>query len=133
VPASRAQFRRWILSALESDAELTLRFVGRAEAMALNRDFRGKTYAPDVLTFAYSGEALGKPVVGPSKRPQSGLVGLAPLRADIVLCMPVVLAQARQARQPGTHRLAHLVIHGVLHAQGYEHETPDQAQIMQAR
>lgn len=133
VPVSRTQIRRWILSALECDAELTLRFVGQAEAVALNRSFRGKAYAPDVLTFAYTNTTSGKNCVERRGRSAATPVGQSRLRADIVLCMSVVRAQARQARMTSAHRLAHLVIHGVLHAQGYDHETPDQAQTMQAR
>lgn len=125
LPASRAQLRRWILSALAESADLTLRFVNRAEACALNADFRRRDYAPDVLTFVY-GNALTRP------RPASQ-AGLKPrLQADIVLCVPVLRQQARQANWPLAWRLAHLVIHGVLHAQGYDHEQDDEARRMQA-
>lgn len=124
-PASRAQLRRWVLSALAENADLTLRFVNRAEACALNADFRGRDYAPDVLTFVY-----GNALAGPRLASQSG--GKPRLRADIVLCVPVLRQQARQAGWPLAWRLAHLVIHGVLHAQGHDHEQDDEARRMQA-
>lgn len=117
VPASRAQCRRWILSVLSQDADLTLRFVARHEARSLNAGYRSRDYAPDVLTFAYGGQT------GRSSHR---------LRADIVLCVPVLREQARAARMPFAWRLAHLVIHGVLHAQGHDHEREDQARIMQS-
>lgn len=117
LPASRAQCRRWILSALSQDADLTLRFVARNEARSLNAGYRSRDYAPDVLTFAY-GSAADRS----SDR----------LRADIVLCVPVLREQARVARIPFAWRLAHLVIHGVLHAQGHDHEREDQARVMQS-
>jgi len=117
LPASRAQCRRWILSALSQDADLTLRFVARNEARSLNAGYRSRDYAPDVLTFAYGrtpNRSLGR------------------LRADIVLCVPVLREQARVAGIPFAWRLAHLVIHGVLHAQGHDHERDDEARVMQS-
>lgn len=113
-PVPRARLRRWILAALSArahQARLTLRFVGNAESRTLNRDFRGKDRPTNVLTFPYCDE---------------------PLEADIVLCMPVVRAEARTQRKPLDHHLAHLVIHGVLHAQGFAHEEDDEAAVMEA-
>ena len=104
---------RWILAALERDAELTVRFVGAAEARKLNREYRGKDYATNVLTFDYS----HAPVV----------------RADIVLCVPVVKREAREQRKPFRQHLAHLTVHGVLHAQGHEHDRAVDARKMEAR
>ena len=112
-PVPRARLRRWILAALSAHAgaaRLTLRFVGSRESRALNHAYRGKDYATNVLTFPY---------------------GENPLEADIVLCMPVVRAEARAQRKPLDHHLAHLVIHGVLHAQGFEHEEDEQAAAME--
>ena len=125
LPASRPQLRRWILSALERDADLTLRFVNRAEACALNADFRKRDYAPDVLTFVYSD-------VSPAHRHTLQTAMQPRLQADIVLCVPVLREQARQAGWPLAWRLAQLVIHGVLHAQGHDHEQDDEARRMQA-
>jgi probable rRNA maturation factor len=105
--------RRWIGAALDRDAELTLRFVGAAEGRRLNRDFRGRDYATDVLTFAYA----AAPVV----------------RADIVLCPPVLRRAAVQLGRPLRTHTAHLVIHATLHALGHDHETPAHARRMEAR
>ena len=110
---ARTTLRRWIVAALERDAELTLRFVGAAEARKLNRDYRGRDYATNVLTFDYA----HAPVV----------------RADIVLCVPVVRREAREQRKAFRDHLAHLAVHGVLHAQGHEHDRAVDARKMEAR
>jgi probable rRNA maturation factor len=120
--ASRGQLRRWILAALQCDATITLRFVARSEARALNAGYRGRDYAPDVLTFVYDAAQSSASNRAIAKR----------LQADIVLCVPVLREQARTARMPLEWRLAHLVIHGVLHAQGHDHEDDRDAQRMQA-
>ena len=113
-PVSRAQIRRWMGAVLTVSAQFTLRLVNRAEAVALNSQFRARDYAPDVLTFAYG--------VGEDGR----------LAADIVICLPVARAQARAASIAFEARFAHLLMHGVLHAQGYEHEDPKEAAEMEA-
>ncbi len=95
-----------------SGARVTLRIVNRAEAQRLNRDFRAKDYATNVLTFAY---------------------GTAPLEADIVLCAQVVAREAREQRKNHAAHYAHLSVHGVLHALGFDHENPRDAQRMEAR
>lgn len=110
---ARATLARWVGSALERGGEITLRFVGAAEARRLNRDYRGRDYATNVLTFDYA----QAPVV----------------RADIVLCVPVVRREAREQRKPFRAHLAHLVVHGVLHAQGHEHDRAADARAMEAR
>jgi len=109
---------------------LTLRLVARAEAIALNQAYRGRDYAPNVLTFAYGipGKPLGERA--PDARPAPDDNGA--LQADIVICLPVVRAQARTQRKPFEHHLAHMVVHGVLHAQGYDHLEPAQAAAMEA-
>ena len=104
---------RWVLAALERDAELTVRFVGAAEARKLNREYRGKDYATNVLTFDYA----RAPVV----------------RADIVLCVPVIKREAREQRKSFRQHLAHLTVHGVLHAQGHAHDRAGDARKMEAR
>src|SRR5512137_916693 len=104
---------RWIMAALERDAELTVRFVGAAEARRLNREFRGRDYATNVLTFDYA----HAPIV----------------RADIVLCVPVIKREAREQRKTFRHHLAHLVVHGVLHAQGHTHDRAADAREMESR
>jgi probable rRNA maturation factor len=112
VPA-RSQLRRWVRLALERDALLTLRLVGAVEGRRLNRDYRGKDYATNVLTFVYE------------RAPR--------LSGDIVLCAPVVAAEARTQGKPLTAHYAHLVVHGVLHLQGYDHEKAREARVMEAR
>ena len=112
---SRTQIRRWILAALERDAVITLRIVGPKEGLELNRAYRKKDYATNVLTFVYGESADGK------------------LSGDIVLCAPVVAKEARAQRKELKHHYAHLVIHGALHLQGYDHETPADAEAMERR
>jgi probable rRNA maturation factor len=114
-PPSRSRLRIWAAAALERSAAVTLRFVDEAEGHRLNRDFRGKDYATNVLTFTYDdGEA-------------------ARLSGDIVLCTPVVSAEARDQGKPLDAHFAHLVVHGMLHLQGYDHERDDEASVMEAR
>jgi probable rRNA maturation factor len=115
-PADRPQLRRWALAALAHDAALTLRLVGKAEGRRLNAGFRGKDYATNVLTFAYDAPAGG-----------------GPIEADIVICLPVVASEARSQRKTLRDHLAHLVVHGVLHAQGMDHEDEGDAREMEAR
>jgi probable rRNA maturation factor len=110
---ARATLARWIATALESDGEITLRFVGAVEGRRLNRDYRGKDYATNVLTFDYA----HAPTV----------------HADIVLCVPVLRREARAQHKPLRDHLAHLVVHGLLHAQGHDHERADRARRMEAR
>jgi probable rRNA maturation factor len=97
---------KWIRHALQSDAEITVRIVDGAEGQALNRDYRHKDYATNVLTFDYA------------RPPTSPIV-----MADLVLCAPVVAREARQQKKTLQAHYAHLLVHGTLHAQGYDHET----------
>ena len=112
---SRSQLRRWILVALERDVIVTLRIVDAKEGRELNRAYRKKDYSTNVLTFVYGESADGK------------------LSGDIVLCAPVVAKEARAQRKDLKHHYAHLVIHGALHLQGYDHETPTDADVMAQR
>jgi probable rRNA maturation factor len=109
----RAQVRRWVKAAQEAAARLTVRFVAAREGRSLNRDFRGKDYATNVLTFIYE------------TRPASG---------DLVICLPVVVREAKEQRKPLKAHLAHMIVHGMLHLQGYDHETGRRdAERMEAR
>lgn len=108
----RATLRRWVGAALKRKARVTLRFVGRAEGRRLNRDYRGRDYATNVLTFAY---------------PE-----LTPLQGDIVLCVPVLREEAARGGKPLYQHFAHLVVHGTLHMQGHDHENEADAQRMEA-
>lgn len=108
--------RRWVRASLLGDADLTIRVVGRTEARSLNRTFRGRNYATNVLTFEYgSFSGLG-----------------APVHADIIICLPVLVREARQQRKRLRDHLAHMVVHGCLHAQGLDHEQEDEASRMEA-
>jgi len=127
-PPSRSRLRIWAAAALEQSATVTLRFVDEAEGHRLNRDFRGKDYATNVLTFNYGvvptftyGDAVA--LRGEAAR----------LSGDIVLCTPVVSAEAREHGKPLEAHFAHLVVHGVLHLQGYDHERNDEARTMETR
>lgn len=114
---TRAQFRRWVKAALSRDAEITLRIVNEEEGRTLNRDYRGKDYATNVLTFVYEDEFPG---------------AVLPLAGDIVLCAPVVVREAVQQDKPIEAHYAHLTVHGVLHLQGYDHESDEEARQMEA-
>lgn len=108
---ARASVEKWIRCALTRPAELTVRFAGARESRALNRVYRGRDYATNVLTFVYETE---------------------PLAGDIVLCAPVVAREARsQGKAPRAH-YAHLLVHGVLHLQGHDHERGRDAQHMES-
>ncbi|MEJ5991534.1 rRNA maturation RNase YbeY [Ramlibacter sp. PS3R-8] len=100
-----ARVRRWVAMALVRPAEIAVRIVGSEEGQSLNRQYRDKDYATNVLTFDYARE----PVVS----------------ADLVLCAPVVEREAREQGKTLEAHYAHLLVHGTLHAQGYDHETTD--------
>lgn len=119
-PPSRSRLRTWAAAALERSAAVTLRFVDEAEGHRLNRDFRGKDYATNVLTFTYDDADVSG---GEAAR----------LSGDIVLCTPVVSAEAQDQGKPLEAHFAHLVIHGMLHLQGYDHERDDEARAMETR
>jgi probable rRNA maturation factor len=109
---STAQFRKWARNALRVNSEITLRIVDEDEGRALNNDYRGKDYATNVLTFPL----LEEPII----------------MADIVICAPVVAKEAKEQNKTLEAHFAHLVIHGVLHAHGYDHEVPEQAELMES-
>ena len=119
VPA-RSTLRRWAVAALERDARVTLRFVGEAEGRRLNQRFRGKGRATNVLTFVYDGDVHDAPRD-------------APLAGDIVICVPVVRREAEAAGRPLRAHFAHLVVHGILHLQGYDHQRDRDAATMERR
>ncbi|MBI2727501.1 MAG: rRNA maturation RNase YbeY [Polaromonas sp.] len=110
----RHSVARWIRHALNSDAEITVRIVDAEEGQALNRDYRQRDYATNVLTFDYTRE----PVV----------------TADLVLCAPVIAKEAKDNKKTLAAHYAHLLVHGTLHAQGWDHETGEaDAEAMEAR
>ena len=108
---TRPQFRRWVKAALMQPAEIVLRLVNKAEGRELNKQFRGKDYATNVLTFVYD--------------------DTQPLTGDIVLCAPVVGAEAQQQNKDLLAHYAHLTVHGVLHLQGYDHTEDAEAAEME--
>lgn len=116
---TRPMIRRWVQAALFAPAVLTIRFVDRVEGRALNRDYRDKDYATNVLTFVYSEEETGL----------AGENGVT--HADIVLCNDVLMQEASDRAITLTRHAAHLVVHGVLHAQGYDHEEDEEAAEME--
>ncbi len=128
---ARSTLRRWVLAALERDAGITLVFVNARAGRKLNREFRGRDYATNVLTFTYDTAMAPEALQAPGARVKRGVPSL-PIQADIVLCMPVVRREAREQGKTLRAHLAHLVIHGVLHAQGHDHERERDARRMQA-
>jgi probable rRNA maturation factor len=118
-PAHRAalprhKVARWIRHALDLPAEITVRIVDAEEGQQLNRDYRHKDYATNVLTFDYAQEPM--------------------VMADLVLCAPVVAREAAEQGKTLEAHYAHLLVHGTLHAQGWDHETGEEdAQAMEAR
>ncbi|HMM84407.1 rRNA maturation RNase YbeY [Azohydromonas sp.] len=109
----RHRVARWLRAALERPAELAVRIVDEAEGRRLNREFRGKDYATNVLTFDYARE------------PQ--------VVADLVLCAAVVEREARALGLAPADHYAHLLVHGALHAQGWDHERDADAAAMESR
>ena len=121
VPAA-ASFRRWAAAALDGrirEADLAIRIVGEDEGRALNRHYRGKDYATNVLSF-------------PADLPEGLPDGVRlPLLGDLVICAPVVSREARdQGKAPNAH-YAHLTVHGVLHLLGWDHENTPEAEAME--
>lgn len=108
----RHRVARWIRAALDAPAQIAVRIVGEDEGRSLNRDWRGKDYATNVLTFDYEREPL--------------------IVADIVLCAPVVEREAAEQGKPLEAHYAHLLIHGALHAQGHDHQRRRDAERMEA-
>jgi probable rRNA maturation factor len=108
----RHKVRRWMRAALQRPAEITVRVVGADAGRALNRDYRGRDYATNVLTFDYQHEPR--------------------VLADLVLCAPVIEAEAHAQGLALQAHYAHLVVHGTLHAQGHDHELEADAAKMEA-
>ncbi len=118
---SRVEFRRWLRAAEPGAARVTVRIVDEDEARELNRDYRGKDYATNVLTFAY-GEGDDMPL-------PEGL----PLMGDLVLCRQVVEREAAEQGKALDAHYAHLSVHGMLHLQGFDHLEDAEADDMEAR
>ncbi len=110
---ARHRVQRWVRAALAQPGQITVRIVGGPEGRALNRDYRGQDHATNVLTFDYERAPL--------------------VVADLVLCAPVVAREARRQRLSLEAHYAHLLVHGTLHAQGWDHLGDAEAVLMQAR
>jgi probable rRNA maturation factor len=108
---SEDAFHEWARSALEDDARITVRLVGLAEGRALNRGYRGRDHATNVLTFV--------------------LNDAPPYAGDLALCAPVVAREAREQGKNLAAHYAHLTVHGVLHLQGYDHANTREARLME--
>lgn len=120
---SPEDFRRWVAAALSAGgdtgpAALAVRLVDKDEGRRLNRDYRGKDYPTNVLSFPFE--------------PPPGLDEPLPERGDLVICAPVVAQEAREQGKPEADHWAHLVVHGVLHLLGYDHEQAAEAERMEA-
>jgi len=109
----RHKVARWIRNTLEVDGEITVRIVDTEEGQTLNREYRKKDYATNVLTFDYTQEPV--------------------ITADLVLCAPVVAKEAKEQKKTLQDHYAHLIVHGTLHAQGWDHEVDEDAQVMELR
>jgi probable rRNA maturation factor len=105
----RPQVLRWLRAAQEGAATVSVRFVDVDEGRALNRDYRHKDYATNVLSFVYDSEPVGS--------------ALPAVVGDLVICVPVVLREAQEQGKAAEAHFAHLIVHGMLHLQGYDHET----------
>jgi probable rRNA maturation factor len=108
---TRAQFRKWVKAALRVKTEVTIRIVDADEGRELNSMYRGKNYATNVLTFPLTEEPH--------------------LMGDIIICAPVVEAEAQSQNKKLEAHYAHLTVHGILHLHGYDHETEAQAELME--
>ena len=112
---TRSLLRKTVQSAIFFPAELTLRFVNAEEGRVLNKDYRGKDYATNVLTFAYTEDSDAEVT-----------------QADIILCTDVLQKEAVEQNKSVQDHAQHLIVHGVLHAQGYDHESDEEAEEMEA-
>jgi probable rRNA maturation factor len=109
---SLAQFKRWARKALRTDAQIALRITDEEEARAFNSEYRGKDYATNVLTFPLTESPF--------------------IIADILVCAPVVAIEAAEQGKSLEAHFAHLTVHGVLHAHGYDHEKEAPAALMES-
>ncbi|MBO5658218.1 MAG: rRNA maturation RNase YbeY [Duodenibacillus sp.] len=109
---TRREMREWMTAAASVDMDVSVRFVGLEEGRELNRMYRDKDYATNVLTFDYAHEPVAQ--------------------ADLVICTDVLVREAAEQKKSFRSHLAHLLIHGVLHAQGWDHMTDEEAEEMEA-
>jgi len=121
IPAA-GSFRKWVAAALEGrirEADLAIRIVGSKEGRALNKHYRGKDYATNVLSF-------------PAELPEGLPKGVKlPLLGDLVLCAPVIARETKEQGKPLAAHYAHLTVHGALHLLGWDHEDAREAECME--
>ncbi len=110
---TKRKVARWIRQALQQDANITVRFVGNTESKKLNATYRSKDYATNILTFPYQFDSQSE------------------LMADLVICLPVLKKEALIQKKSIEQHLIHLIIHGTLHAQGFDHEDEIEAEAME--
>jgi probable rRNA maturation factor len=111
---TRSKIRRWVQAALLAPAQITIRFVNEEEGRILNKEYRHKNYPTNVLTFTY--HTSEKEIT----------------KADIILCSPVLKKEAKEQNKTLQAHATHLIVHGILHAQGYDHENEDEAKEMES-
>ncbi len=111
IPDDR-RLRRWARATLAGGGRVTVRYVAAAESRRLNREYRGRDYATNVLSFAYEA---------------------SPVRGDLLICAPVVAREAREQGKPIEAHHAHMVVHGLLHLAGYDHGNERDARRMERR
>jgi probable rRNA maturation factor len=109
---TKSMFKKWAKAALRVESEVTIRIVDEFEARGLNSQYRSKDYATNVLTFPLTEEPY--------------------LMGDIVICAPIVAAEAAAQNKPLESHFAHLTVHGMLHLSGFDHETEAEAELMEA-
>ena len=112
--ASASLIKKWVKSVVSINGLLTLRFVNAVEGRKLNTSFRNKDHATNVLTFPYEHSKNA-------------------LEADIIFCLPVIQREAKEQNKPLKAHLAHLIVHGCLHAQGLDHQKKKEAEKMEAQ
>lgn len=108
---STKKMKKWVKAAIERDTELNVMFVGEEEGRAMNAQYRHKDYATNVLTFDYQHEPVAI--------------------ADLVICVPVLIKESKAQNKSFDEHLAHLLIHGTLHAHGYDHTEYADANVME--
>ena len=124
--------RGWVKAALQQDARLTLRFVDEVEGRELNHTYRGKDYATNVLTFAYNDSDEFDDLPEEVREQLTEQMDTDLIEADIILCGAVLTREADEQNKSILAHAAHLVVHGVLHAQGFDHIDDDEAEMMES-
>ncbi|MGH8456826.1 MAG: rRNA maturation RNase YbeY [Stenotrophobium sp.] len=139
IPAA-ASLRSWAQSALKKKGDLTIRIVDETESEALNGRYRKKHKPTNVLSFGYgesgphpaNGSAIGPPLSRLRERDASRRFPTTNVLGDLVICAPVVVREAREQKKSARTHWAHMVVHGCLHLQGYDHENDVEAAAMEA-